>query len=73
MIVYKTLFLVGQCIRLLHTDPWMAPNYRVEAVGQYSYEVRQLATSSISAHYTEVLKFEDQQLYETVECPKEEK
>lgn len=62
----KALFLIAQCIRLLHTDPWMAQTYQILEVGQYSYKLQQVPHHN----FTEVLKFVEQKDYGVVECPK---
>lgn len=61
-------FVVGQCIRLLSTDPWQAPTYRVEKVGKYSYYVSKIMTAEdwVEEHGTVV--FKDQNDYEGVPC-----
>jgi hypothetical protein len=67
----KALFIIGQCVRLLHTDPWQDTTYEVEVVGKYSYQL-----FSVNEHGEKdilnfkVLTFDYQKYYEVVECPK---
>lgn len=37
MKLLTTLFVVGQCLRLLSGDPWDVPTYKILRKGTYSY------------------------------------
>lgn len=67
----KALFIVGQCIRLLHTDPWQGDTFKVNEVGKYSYHV-----SVVLRYYdndADPILFKDQKKYFVVDCPKQVK
>lgn len=68
----KLLFVIGQCVRILHTDPWDFPTYRIEEIGKYSY--RTTTILSVDEYRPlegeRVLHFNRQQEFEAVPCPK---
>jgi hypothetical protein len=66
----KALFVIGQCIRLLHQDPWQSPSYLIKEVGKYSYRVESNspATSLFYRPYADPITFEQQKTYEVVTC-----
>lgn len=68
----KTLFLIGQCIRLLHTDPWVFETNRIEQVGVASYRVQATVQRGIGWDQPKdtVVWLSQQDRYEVVECPK---
>lgn len=69
----KALFIIGQCLRLLNTDPWDGFTYHIQSVGQNSY----LTQSAIQENKAEwgiktdgrTIYFKNQKEYEVVECP----
>jgi hypothetical protein len=67
----KPVFIIGQCIRVLNTDPWEAPTYKIFTVGGYSYEVIRVYNSGETALNTEGIRFSSQDEYENVKCPGE--
>jgi hypothetical protein len=69
--VIKALFVVGQCIRALHSDPWQSQSYVIREVGHYSYLVGYVGKYFYGQD--ESIAFEDQKDYAKVHCPKEEK
>jgi hypothetical protein len=67
----KAIFIIGQCIRALHTDPWQSTTYQITTVGNYSYRIIQVDEDGF--HDTlnpKVLSFGVQKDFEVVDCPK---
>lgn len=65
----KILFIVGQCIRLLHSDPWQEYTYKVDRVGSYSYQVSHALVKGLQGWDSDPISFKEQKQYEAVDCP----
>lgn len=76
----KTLFVIGQCIRLLHTDAWQSPTYKVLEIGNYSYRTVRVDYYGSNVNFLaqeNVVPFEggdteQASAFETVSCPDKE-
>jgi len=65
----KALFVIGQCIRLLHTDPWQEETLKIKNVGKYSYQVERTISHGMQDRDAYPIPFTDQKNYEAVSCP----
>ena len=70
----KALFIAGQCVRLLHTDPWQVSTYHINTVGEYSYRVSEIWPNGLinPRPQTQSLSFKDQRKYKVSTCPRHE-
>lgn len=70
------LFAVGMCVRLVNSDPWVEPTYKIQVVGKHSYYVQSAikrgpgyqphTTTGIEYDY---IRYSLQDSLEQVECP----
>jgi hypothetical protein len=68
----KALFIVGTCLRLVHTDPWQAPTYEILKVEKYSYYAQRVIASTkddARRYFDEYSIAIGDRTYEAVSCP----
>lgn len=68
----KALFIIGQCIRLFHTDPWNEYTYHIEQIGRNSYLVSVAMENTVEwtiRSDSSSIYFDEQKQYEAVNCP----
>lgn len=68
--VIGVLFVVGQCLRLIGTDPWIHAQHRIIEVGQQSYQTSMRTKESwlwADAGF-DWIKFDRIEEYEVTEC-----